>query len=182
MIETSGGRRAELTFQIVGHSGPFLSRFPPPQTSCYIGFLVGPFHTRGRRLTIFSDFVLVHGRYSHYLEQRGYGKVREIPSIETQKEFAEAPAPHHSIMGAATPLDHDAHRSPAMAVDANCDGELRRKSESECGILGTKIPGSIAVRPGIISKRPPAKVCAIPRYQVSNALAIYQEIGPASNY
>ena len=84
------------------------------------------------------------------------------------------------VRGVVTPLDHDAHRSPANQVDANTEVGLRRKSESNCVILETKIPDSIAARPGIISKRPPAKVCATQRYQNSNLSAIGQKEGPAS--
>jgi hypothetical protein len=101
---------------------------------------------------------------------------KEAPEIEhvlTVTKFQIA-------MGAATPLDHDAHRFPARQVDANLDGGLRRIRGYNWGILGTKIPGSIAARPGILSKRPPAKVCAAQRYRESSGAAIGHRKGPAS--
>ena len=89
-------------------------------------------------------------------------------------------SPPKISMGAAIPLDHDAHRSPANQVDENPKGGLRRKPESNCDILGTKIPGSIAARPGITSKRPPKEVCVAQAYQDSSLFAIVQREGPAS--
>ena len=106
-------------------------------------------------------------------------EVSTIPAKPKDSDGVEAKL--QIAMSAATPLDHDAHRSPANQVDQNPKRRLRRKSESKCSSPGTKIPGSIAAKPGIVLKRPPAKVCVVQRYEDSNALAIRQEIGPASD-
>ena len=89
-------------------------------------------------------------------------EVSTIPAKQKASDGVEAKL--QIAMSAATPLDHDAHRSPAKRVNANSVGGLSPNSDSKCGILGMKALGSIAARPRAISKRPPAKVSVVQRY------------------
>lgn len=135
------------------------------------------FSERGHRKAQRGNLPLGAGRVGRVCS---FGDLRisgfESSTVSRKKEGL---AIEHLAIGAATPLHCDAHRSPARA-DENSGDALRQKRGWNWGILGTKIPGSIAARPGILSKRPPAKVCASQRYQESSGAAIGHRKGPAS--